>query len=116
MGQKNMDSDILNSAKIYQKNHEWGKAVDCYEQYMEEKNGDCDDDTYVSYAKCLRLIGKTRQEEKELSKGKERHPQNERLLCEFYNLYDSLGEWESAKSVANSLVKMNPKQANYYFR
>src|SRR5690625_3007033 len=111
-----MESNLLSSAKQYQKEHKWDKAIDCYEEYIKKSNRKLNDDTYVSYAKCLRVVGRGDYAEKLLMDGRNLHPQSERIVRELHNLYDSLGDWNSAKAVANTLVEMNPKQANYHFR
>lgn len=111
-----MESNLLSSAKQYQKAHKWDKAIDCYEEYIKKSNRKLNDDTYVSYAKCLRVVGRGDHAEKLLMDGRNLHPQSERIVRELHNLYDSLGDWNSAKAVANTLVEMDPKQANYHFR
>lgn len=111
-----MGLNLLNLAKKNQKEHKWKQAINYFKAYMDGNPGKCDADTYVSYAKCLRVKGYTNHAEEILIEGRTLHPKNERILLEFHNLYDSLGDWESAKVIANDLIKMDPQQANYYFR
>ncbi len=111
-----MKSNLLESAKKFQKERKWDLAIDYFQQYLDENNGKSIADTYVSYAKCLRIKGHTNKAEEILDKGRDLHPNSERILLELHNLYDSLGDWNSAELIARTLVDMNPKEANYYFR
>lgn len=109
-----MKKDLLTLAEQYQKNHKWKDAIECYEQYM-NANADSADIVYRSYAKCLRMAGKTNQAMEILRKAIDLYPQNELILVEFLKLYDLLGDWEAIKSVAASLIDFNPEHADYYF-
>src|SRR5690625_2934711 len=108
-------SIILKKAKEYQRNRDWYKAVQVYQQYIDNNTGTIEDQVYVDYAKCLRVLGKTDEVKKILQDGSNSHPRSERILREYYNLYDFFSEWDNAKLVAYKLIELSPKQANYYF-
>lgn len=110
-----MNSNVLTLAKQYQKQHKWQKAVECFEQYMRENNG-CTDEVYASYARCLRLIGQIDHANKILNEGCSLYPQNEKILTEFFRLYDHLGYWEEAKFAANDLTEINPQNGEHYLK
>lgn len=109
-------SDLLKLARKYQKNKEWKKAISNYEKYVKEVEGKCGDKVYASYARCLRRLGYINQAEKVLQKGQTLHPQSKRILKELYNLYSSRSDKEKAKSAAQSLVDLDPKNSSNYFR
>src|SRR5690625_507392 len=111
-----LEAKLLSLAEKYQKEYKWDKAINYFAQYMNEYSNLCNDDIYVSYAKCLRVIGHTNKAKELLMEGRTLHPQSERIVRELHNLYDSLGDWDSAETVANILIEMNPEQANYHFR
>lgn len=111
-----MTSDLLASAKAFQKKHKWEKAVECYSQYMTERNEQMEDTIYVSYARCLRYAGYGNHAGKVLTKGKKLYPASNPILEEMFILYDFLFEWSSAKAVANELIELNPEQGEHYFR
>lgn len=111
-----MEKNLLTLAVNYQKERNWNKAIECFDQYIQENKSACADTVYTSYARSLRIVGKTALAKEMLAEGKKRHPKSERLLLEFHNLYDFLGEWESAKNVAENLIKMNPEKADYHLR
>ncbi|WP_096437958.1 cell division protein ZapB [Alteribacter populi] len=111
-----MESNLLSLAQKYQREHEWRKAIDCYKQYINEKTGVCEDTVYAAYARSLRIIGQTSLAKATLVEAKKQHPHSETILLEFHNLYDFLGDWNAAKTVANSLIKMSPKKADYHLR
>lgn len=111
-----MESHLLQAAKRYQKEHKWEKAIDSFEKYINEYEGNCADTVYTSYAKCLRVIGNTNHAEEVLERSQEFHPQSERVLLEFYNIYDSLADWNAALSVVYRLIEINPEEAGYHFR
>jgi tetratricopeptide (TPR) repeat protein len=111
-----MQPELLNLAKKYEKQRNWKKAVECYNHYIEESGNSCEGSVYVSHARCLRLAGHTNLARESLLKGRKLHPNSERILLELHNLYDFLGDWVSGKNAAQSLIHLNPKQADYHFR
>lgn len=111
-----MESNLLTSAKHYQKKRRWEKAIAYYSQYMDESNEQLDDTIYVSYAKCLRYANYTNHAQALLMDGKSLYPDSERILQELYVLYDFLSNWEFARTTANELIELNPEQADHYFR
>ena len=110
-----MVSNLVYLAKKHLKEHNWAKAIEYFEQYMNQINYQCDDGIYVSYAKCLRIVGETERAKKVLTEGRTLHPGSENILRELFNLYDILGDWKAAENAANTLIEMNPNQANYHF-
>lgn len=111
-----MDADLLSAAKTHEKNREYTKAVNCFEQYMKVHKDTSDDTVYVSYGKCLRLIGETNRAKETLRKGNELYPDSEPILKELSSLYEVLGDWKAAKTCAEVLIKINPNQANHHIR
>ncbi|MCT8140009.1 phosphotransferase [Anaerobacillus sp. CMMVII] len=111
-----MTEQLLVLAKKHQDEHKWQKAIECFEQYLEENRESCSDTVYVSYARSLRIVGQTTLVKEVLDEGQKRFPTSEHILVELYKLYDFLGEWDAAKDVAMKLLKRNPKQADYHFR
>lgn len=111
-----MESNLLTLAKQYQKEHKWDKAIECYRQYMNNNVDNCTDAVYTSYSKCLRVAGQMPRAKEMLMKGNELYPQSEKILNEFFALYDVLGDWNAARSIANSLIEVNPEKADYYFK
>lgn len=109
-------STLLKSAKKHQKKRDWTKAVQYYQQYFEENPEDIEDDVYVGYAKCLRVLGNTNHAEELLHSGRIKYPKSERILKELNNLYDVLGNWEKAKQISQDLIELNPLESNSYFR
>lgn len=110
-----METDLWSAAKKYQESHKWEKAIAYYERYRRE-NKHSDDTFYVSFAKCLRLAGRTYQAKKLLTEVETLYPNSEGIFQELYALYKISGEWHNAKSVAETLVELNPQQENYYFQ
>jgi len=110
-----MEANLLTLANDYQNQREWEKAIECYEQYIEE-NANCTETTYVSYAKCLRFVGLTNQAKNILLEANKIYPQSEQVLVELLNLYDHLGDWKATKSITNTLLEISPKNSNYYFK
>jgi len=108
--------NLLTLAKKSQKEHQWEKAIEYFNQYIKENNDTAEDSVYTAYARCTRIVGRTDAAKKILVEGQRHHPKSERILLEYHNLYDALGEWESALHVAKSLIKKNPKHADYHFR
>lgn len=92
-----MESGLLNVARQYEKGRQWQKAIKYYEVFLRENESGIEDITYVSYAKCLRIIGNTKLAKRVLTEGLLLYPKSEQILLEFHNLYDYLGDWESAK-------------------
>lgn len=113
---RSMALNLLTVAKRHQKERKWNKAVDYFEQYMNKSNDTPDDSVYISYANCLRVVGNTNRAEEVLQKGRRVHSKGDRILLEFHNLYDALGDWDAAKSIAETLIERDPLQANYHFR
>ncbi|RKQ34294.1 phosphotransferase [Oceanobacillus halophilus] len=111
-----MGSDLLTLAKEAQKKHQWKKSIEYFEQYLHIQKDSSNETVYASYARSLRISGRTAAAKKVLDEGKNQHAQSERILLEYHNLYDLLGDWEAAKNVAISLIKLNPTHADYHFR
>src|SRR5699024_5425889 len=102
-------------AQNYRKEREWEKAIECYEQYLQECKDVSSFSVYKNYAQSLIRKGDINQAKEILLKAKEVFPNNERVLIEIYKLYDFIGEWESAKIEVNELITLNPNKSEYYF-
>lgn len=111
-----MSADLLSSAKKYEQDREYAKAVSCLEQYMKDNQGPYEDIFYASYGKCLRLLGKTSCAKEVLIKGSELYPYSEQVLAESCSLYEVLGDWNAAKTCAETLIYMNSNQVNHHIR
>lgn len=107
--------DILASANKYVEQHDWKKAIEYFNLYMKDHT-DYSDITYASFAKCLRNDGQLNHAENTLNEGHLIHPQSEKILQELFRLYNHLGSWKKAKSVAESLIELNPKKGAYFFK
>lgn len=110
-----MNSNELKLAKQYEKKGECKKAVECFEQYMSE-NSSRTESVYVSYARCLRLTGQLNEAKMILQDGFSHYPQSENILAEFFRLYDHLGDWKDAKSIAEDLIELNPQEGENYIK
>lgn len=108
-------SDLLHVAKAHQKKREWKEAVHSFEKYIKESNGDFSVDVYVSYAKCTSQLGDINHAIEILQKGKAAHPESARILKELFHLFSSINEKDNAKTVAQSLVDLNPEKSSNYF-
>src|SRR5690625_3358929 len=101
-------SNLLTLAKRSQKNRDWKKAADYFEQYIEKDKKNCNDDVYISYSKCLRRLGDVNNAEEVLQERSNSHPKSERILRELNNLYTITSEKSKEISTAKSLVNLNP--------
>ncbi|MFG6146958.1 hypothetical protein [Halobacillus sp. B23F22_1] len=111
-----MEEQLLKEAKQFQKERHWFKAVQLYEQYIKVNKDEINESVYAEYARSLRINSQTDKAIATLENALTHYPGSERLLLEFHNLYDFLGEWDSAERAAQSLVKLSPHKANYHFR
>ncbi len=111
-----MESNLFIQAQQYQREHNWHKAIACYEQLLNENKALCEDSVFVSYAKSLRINSQTKMAKDILIKGIKQHPRSEKILLEFLNLYDFLGDWVAANNVSKTLVKLRPTHAEYHFK
>lgn len=108
-------SKLLSLAQNYRKEREWEKAIECYEQYLQECKDMPPFSVYKNYAQSLIRKGDINRAKEILLKAKEVFPNNERVLIEIYKLYDFIGEWENAKIEVNELITLNPGKSEYYF-
>lgn len=110
-----VEQDALTQAKQYQKQRKWDKAVEYYAQCMNDQ-ANLADSTYVSYAKCLRMIDQTKQAKEILQEGYSLYPKSEKVLVELFYLYEHLRSWENARSAASALIDVNPQKGEHYFK
>ncbi|MCP3027206.1 tetratricopeptide repeat protein [Halobacillus sp. A5] len=110
-----MAEQLLKDINKHQKDRNWHKAVQLYHQYF-SKNDNIEAAVYADYARSLRINSETDKAEQILNQGSSRYPNHERLLSEFHNLYDYLGDWEAAEKTAQWLIKIKPQTASYHFR
>jgi len=73
------------------------------------------DVTYIAYAEVLRLAGLTNKAKEVLTTAYEKHPKNEGILVELLNLFTFTNDWRAVQMVAEDLVKVQPKESQYYF-
>lgn len=105
----------MNKAKKHQKQREWKKAINYFEQYIKKSNEDCNADIYISYAICLSRLGNTTHAKEILLKGQNLHPTNEDLLIELFNLYNTVSDHVNAINIAKTLVQLNPRNSDNHF-
>ncbi|WP_431802512.1 phosphotransferase [Halobacillus andaensis] len=111
-----MTEQLLKEAKKFQKKRHWNHAAACYRQYLSESERTVQAEVYADYARSLRINSETNKALDVLNEGKRLYPDHERILLEFHNLYDFLGNWEDTVGIARQLIKLNPQTADYHFR
>lgn len=106
---------LLKTAREFEREYNYSKAVKCYEQLLSEQAKSFTDKMYVAYVRALNNAGDINEALRLLDETIKLFPNNEALLKEYYSIYDSTGDWSNALTVAEKLIKINPENSIYYF-
>src|SRR5699024_318097 len=70
---------------------------------------------YVAYARALNNLGNTNDALEILNEANSWFLNKELLLEEYYNIYDSIGDWDQALKIAKKLININSENSTYHF-
>lgn len=110
-----MNNSLLKDAIKYRKQRNWPQAIELYEQYLSEAS-DTNEKPHVSYARCLKMNGQTKDALHILNNAEKQWPNQAAILNEKYHLYAFMNNYKKAKETSYRLIQLNEEHPDFYFK